>query len=62
LYEKCFKEYADKQIYYLDEYLPERVRNSKELFEIIRKVEKGKQYFCVGLRNLLCFIEKLSYW
>jgi len=57
LYEKCSKEHADKQIYYLDKYLPDKVRNPKELFEIIRKVEKGKRHFCVGLRNLLNFYE-----
>ncbi|ADB57527.1 integrase [Archaeoglobus profundus] len=57
LYEKCSKEHADKQIYYLDKYLPDRIRNPKELFEIIRKVEKGKRHFCVGLRNLLNFYE-----
>jgi len=27
------------------------------LLEIIRRVEKGKRYFCVGLRNLLNFYE-----
>jgi len=57
LYERCSKEHADKQIHYLDKYLPERVKNPKELFEVIRKVEKGKQHFCVGLRNLLNFYE-----
>ena len=41
LYEKCSKEHVDKQIYYLDKYFPDRIRNPKELFEVIRKVEKG---------------------
>jgi len=35
---------------------PERTINPKELFEIIRKVEKGKRHFFVGLRNLLIYM------